>query len=144
MPVVRNQQFYFKEGFCWTEIKTFYIRCRLKEKSINSNKSMSFYPLHQSVPDSFLISLLNSEFAATYVNSFINNTQTFGIDDARQIPIVIPTRKELQVFFDIFDDALEVRKKQTNQALSNKDAEKALSKIQKKLDSAVAKLYKIV
>lgn len=30
MPVVRNPKFYFKEGFCYSDIKTFFIRCRQK------------------------------------------------------------------------------------------------------------------
>ena len=38
MPVVRNPQFYFKEGLCWSDINTTYLKCRQKEKSINDVK----------------------------------------------------------------------------------------------------------
>lgn len=38
MPVIRNPQFYFKEGLCWSDINTTYLKCRQKEKSINDVK----------------------------------------------------------------------------------------------------------
>ncbi len=40
MPVVRNPQFYFKEGFCWSDINTTFLKCRKKQKSINDVKSL--------------------------------------------------------------------------------------------------------
>jgi len=30
-----------------------------------------------------------------YVDNFVNNTQTFQINDARQIPIVVPSFEQL-------------------------------------------------
>lgn len=41
MPVVRNPQFYFREGLCWSDINTMFLKCRKKEKSIHDVKSMS-------------------------------------------------------------------------------------------------------
>ena len=37
MPVVRNPKFYFKEGFCWTDVHTTYIKSRLKENGVYDN-----------------------------------------------------------------------------------------------------------
>ena len=133
MPVVRNPQFFFKEGLCWSEIKTHYIRCRLKEKSINSNKSMAFYPCSNGVSINFIITLLNSSFAADYVNALINNTQTFGIADARQLPIIIPNAIQMKDFEDIFQMAV-TEKRTTNN-------EESLSAIQEALDMLTLKLY---
>ena len=110
MPVVRNPQFYFREGLCWSEIKTHYIRCRIKQKTVNSNKSMAFYSFESGLPIPYIVLLLNSEFIATYINNFINNTQTFGIDDARQIFIVIPEKHELQFAEDLLDKAISIKK----------------------------------
>ncbi|GAB6161182.1 hypothetical protein JCM12298_03410 [Desulfothermus naphthae] len=43
MPVVRNQQFYFREGFCWNNVLSDEkIKCRLKEKSVHSTEAMTF------------------------------------------------------------------------------------------------------
>ena len=134
MPVVRNPQFYFKEGLCWSEIKTHYIRCRVKEKSINSNKSMSFYPFEGSLPVHFIITLLNSSFIADYVNSFINNTQTFGIDDARQLPIVIPSNNEITVSCNILSEAIRIIKTKQKYSLAN---------LQKQVDRFVEEIYQL-
>ena len=129
----QGSTFFFKEGLCWSEIKTHYIRCRLKEKSINSNKSMAFYPCSNGVSINFIITLLNSSFAADYVNALINNTQTFGIDDARQLPIIIPNAIQMKDFEDIFQMAV-TEKRTTNN-------EESLSAIQEALDMLTLKLY---
>ena len=45
MPVVRNSQFYFREGFCWTDVNTTYIKSRLKENGVYDVLSMSLFSL---------------------------------------------------------------------------------------------------
>ena len=95
MPVVRNPQFYFKEGFCWSDINTTYLKCRIKDKSINDVKSMSLYGLtNNNCPEYYMISMINSTFLSEYVDNFINNTQTFQINDARHLPIIIPDKEK--------------------------------------------------
>jgi hypothetical protein len=42
MPVVRNQQFYFREGFCWNNVTGEKIICRLKNKSVHSTGLKAF------------------------------------------------------------------------------------------------------
>ena len=49
---------------------------------------MSMYGLLDTVPEYFIISVINSTFMSNYVDVFINNTQTFQINDARQIPLI--------------------------------------------------------
>ena len=132
MPVVRNPQFYFREGLCWSEIKTHYIRCRLKGKTVNSNKSMAFYAFDSGLPIPYVVVLLNSEFIADYINNFINNTQTFGIDDARQIFVVIPEENELQFVDNLLNKAILIKKGKENSSLVY---------LQKEVDSYVNRLY---
>jgi restriction endonuclease S subunit len=105
---------------------------------------MSFYQTTNGIPDYFFICLLNSHLVATYVNYFINNTQTFGIDDARQIPIILPSKELLRDFKKIFDDAITAKKKQLANKISVEKAEKELSVLQEKLDNIVAELYQMV
>lgn len=140
-PKARYQgyAFYFREGLCWSEIKTHHIRSRIKEKSINSNKSMAFYPYEDVLPASYIISLLNSSFAASYVGSFINNTQTFGIDDARQIPVIIPTAEELLQIKEVVMQAISVKRMVNPTHLS----EKRLEEIQRQVDQYILQLYRI-
>jgi len=143
MPVVRNPQFYFREGLCWSEIKTHHIRSRIKEKSINSNKSMAFYPYEDVLPASYIISLLNSSFAASYVGSFINNTQTFGIDDARQLPIIIPNKRLSDEILKVVQNAIAIQKDSLPTTSNKRETEERLSALQEQIDSMVSTLYGI-
>lgn len=133
MPVVRNPQFNFKEGLCWSDINTTYLKCRKKDKSINDVKSMSLYGMIETVPEYYIISLINSTFMSYYVDSYVNNTQTFQINDARQLPIVVPNSRQLYEIKTIFDKAIELKKAHAT--------ESSLSEIQDLLDRCVVELY---
>ena len=95
---------------------------------------MSFYPFEGSLPVHFIITLLNSSFIADYVNSFINNTQTFGIDDARQLPIVIPSNNEITVSCNILSEAIRIIKTKQKYSLAN---------LQKQVDRFVEEIYQL-
>ena len=82
MPVVRNPQFYFREGLCWSDVNTTILKCRKKEKSIHDVKSMSIFGVSDLVEEDYIITLINSTFISYYVDNFVNNTQTFQINDA--------------------------------------------------------------
>ena len=139
MPVVRNPQFYFREGFCWNLIldpKSNMIKCRLKDGGISDVGCHSLYA--EYLDYKFLISVINSTFACAYVKTFINSTVNFTTNDCKQIPIIIPTITQLREFEALFDRAytLQIEKFQ-----HNKNNEKALAQIQSQLDSMVHKLY---
>lgn len=134
MPVVRNPQFYFKEGLCWSDINTTYLKCRKKEKSIHDVKSMSLFGVTDSVPENYIITLINSTFFSFYVDNFVNNTQTFQINDARQLPIVVPSLLDIEEARRVVNDAL----------LATKEGrESKLHIIQKRVDEFVEHLYLI-
>ena len=88
MPVVRNPQFYFREGLCWSDINTTFLKCRIKLKSIHDVKSMSIFGVCDKVPEKYILCVINSTLISYYVDTFVNNTQTFQINDARQLPII--------------------------------------------------------
>ena len=142
MPVVRNPQFNFREGFCWSDINTTYLKCRKKDKSINDVKSMSMYGISEKVPEYYIVSLINSSFISEYVNDFINNTQTFQINDARQLPIIVPNSEQLDSIYLLYMEAIKIKKnffQDKNIALCNK----LLLDIQEKLDRIVKELYTV-
>lgn len=143
MPVVRNSQFNFKEGFCWSDINTTFLKCRKKSKSINDVKSMSLYGLLDIVPEYYIICMINSTFMSYYVNDFVNNTQTFQINDARQLPIIVPNSEQLDDFHRIFNSALKIKKQAFSSTISEEKADEMLVPIQKELDSLVEKLYSV-
>jgi hypothetical protein len=143
MPVVRNQQFYFKEGFCWSDIKTTFVKCRKKSKTVNDVKSMSLYHLTDKAPISYIVSIMNSSFVSYYIEDFLNNTQTFQINDARELPIIIPTREQIQYFSEIFNNAIKIKKQEFNKTISIDKCEEQLNIIQNQLDILVNKLYSV-
>ena len=135
MPVVRNPQYYFKEGFCYSDINTTFLKCRIKLKTINDVKSMSLYSLANRIPAFYFVCLINSNFISFYVDEFVNNTQTFQINDARQLPIIIPDKITLEKFEKLFKQAVQIKKEQSNEI--------ALDNIQQEIDTLVKELYAI-
>lgn len=125
--------FFFKEGLCWSDINTTYLKCRKKDKSINDVKSMSLYGMIETIPEYYIISLINSTFMSYYVDSYVNNTQTFQINDARQLPIVVPNSRQLYEIKSVFDRAIELKKAHAS--------EDQLSEIQEQLDRYIMQLY---
>ncbi|MDR0205869.1 MAG: Eco57I restriction-modification methylase domain-containing protein [Bacteroidales bacterium] len=142
-PKARYQgyMFYFKEGFCWSDINTTFLKCRQKQKSINDVKSMSLYALSGEVPEYYIVSLINSFFMSYYVDDFVNNTQTFQINDARQLPIIIPTNEQLEYCKPLYDRAIALKQSVFNNRGNETDIETELSEIEANLNDFVEKLY---
>lgn len=136
-PKARYQgyTFFFKEGLCWSDINTTFLKCRIKQKSINDVKSMSLYGLSTNVPEYYVICLINSTLMSYYVDNYVNNTQTFQINDARQLPIIIPYQKELNKLHDIFKSAIQIKKSSNNL--------EELQLLQQNLDKIVNEIYSI-
>lgn len=132
MPVVRNPQFYFREGLCWSDINTTFLKCRKKQKSIHDVKSMSIFGLTNKVPEDYIIVLINSTLISYYVDNFVNNTQTFQINDARQLPIIIPTMQDIVIAHNIITEAIQIK---INYKFST------LDELQKKVDTFIRNIY---
>ena len=143
MPVVRNPQFYFKEGFCWSDINTTFLKCRAKQKSINDVKSMSLYGLAVQIPEYYIICLINSKFMSRYVDDFVNNTQTFQINDARQLPIIVPTFEELAEIKMLFDKLISLKKRSFASDFDD-NINQELSSVEGKLEIIISHLYNLV
>ena len=141
MPVVRNPHLYFRDWFCWSDIHTILIKSRMKSNWVYDVKSMSMFSLISYCPDFFIVCLLNSTFISEYDFSFINNTQTVQINDARQIPIIIPNESQLNIFEKIFNEAYKIQKMKFDWLLSSEVVNSKLLLIQKELDIEVYKLY---
>lgn len=107
-PKARYQgyTFYFREGLCWSDINTTFLKCRIKQKSIHDVKSMSVFGVCNKVPENYILCVINSTLISYYVDTFINNTQTFQINDARQLPIIVPTVEQLSFCDTLAKDAI--------------------------------------
>ncbi|HPP03755.1 MAG TPA: restriction endonuclease, partial [Spirochaetota bacterium] len=143
MPVVRNPQFYFREGFCWNNVLSDEkIKCRLKEKSVHSTEAMTFISLIPEIAnDYYLICLLNSAFLGNYRMDFINVSHHLTTGDAKEFPIIIPTSDQLKQFEGIFNRAYNIQKSKFEGKISEVEAENQLEVIQKELDEMVEGMY---
>jgi hypothetical protein len=102
---------------------------------------MSLFCTTPKINEKYIIVLLNSDIMSKYLNSFVNTTVHFQINDARQLPIIIPTQEQLKEFEGIFDRAVAVQMQKFAQQISEKEAEEKLNEIQKELDEKVLELY---
>ena len=147
MPVVRNSQFYFNEGFCWSNVlmptneESKYIKCRLKGKSVNDVASMSLYNKYEGTNNAYFVALLNSRFLYNYLKEFINNTVNLQINDFRQIPIIIPERTQLVSLSEITYKAKALKEKQYSAFDKTTISEIKLTELQMQLESIVLSLY---
>lgn len=122
------------EGLCWSDINTTFLKCRKKQKSIHDVKSMSVFTISDYVSDAYIITIINSTFISIYVDNFVNNTQTFQINDARQLPVIIPYPDELKLATAFLIDAIEIKQSSNNN-------ESILQSLQVKVDNFVETLY---
>ena len=71
---------------------------------------MSIFGISNSVSEDYIMVLMNSKLISYYVDSFINNTQTFQINDARQLPVIIPSAEELIDATKMVNLAINIRR----------------------------------
>ena len=122
MPVVRNPQYYFREGFCWTNIlnpQARLLKTKLKVKSINDVGSMSLSSIIENIPDFYFVILLNSNMLFDYYREFLNITVNIQINDIRQLPIIIPFQDQLKTYKVLFDEIVSIKKQEFNNTIDN-------------------------
>lgn len=142
----QGYNFFFKEGFCWNNLlnpNAKLIKTKIKSESVNDVASMTLIPTTTKINSKYLVCLLNSYFLFSYLRVFVNNTVNVQINDVRQLPIIMPNRKELETFEKLFDQATGIREKSIKGHISPKDEKLRLDNIQKILDKLVYRLYEL-
>lgn len=132
-----------KEGFCWNNVLTTYMKCKKKEKTVQSTESMSFFSCVNQVPEFYLISLMNSRFAAIYVDNFINSTSHCTTGDAKLIPVLIPDNEILKSCNRLFTSAFELKKSVAKGITTDISIQSELEIIEEENDNLIACLYSI-
>ena len=146
MPVVRNPQYYFKEGFCWTNIlnpQARLLKTKLKVKSINDVGSMSLSSIIENIPNFYFVILLNSNILFDYYREFLNITVNIQINDIRQLPIIIPFQDQLETYKVLFDEIVSIKKQEFNNTIDNITSENRIKSKEELLDTMVNELYTI-
>lgn len=136
MPVVRNPQYYFKEGFCWTDVNSTYLKARIKNKGVFDVLSMSLFT-QVNIPDWYFVCLINTRLISFYVDNFINNTSHFQINDARQLPIIIPSQIEIEYLENLVKNAIRIKQN------GSENLTELMYKIECEIDTYIEKLYRI-
>ena len=98
-----------KEGFCWIDVNSTYLKARIKANGVFDVLSMSLFTM-TNLPDWYYVALINSEFISLYVDNFINNTSHFQINDARQLPIIIPQKEAFESLQKIVADCISLKR----------------------------------
>ena len=116
MTVLRSGDTYTMEfdfrddqGFCWIDVNSTYLKARIKANGVFDVLSMSLFTM-TSLPDWYFVALINSEFISLYVDNFINNTSHFQINDARQLPIIIPQKETFESLQKLAADCISLKK----------------------------------
>ena len=146
MPVVRNPQFNFKEGFCWNNVLNplaRLLKAKMKTKAVNDVGSMSLSSVIQSVPNFYFVALLNSNLMFDYYREYINCTVNIQINDIKQLPIVIPSEQQCEYIRPLFQRAVLLKKDIVSSGESENYIQNELSKIELKIDNYVYELYHI-
>lgn len=118
------------------------MKARIKENGVFDVLSMSLFTMTE-LPDWYFVSLINAEFISLYVDNFINNTSHFQINDARQLPIIIPNEDVLQKIKSIAFESITIKQQLFLAKIDEDCANKELLKLQNKLDVLVLSLYAI-
>lgn len=114
------------------------LKVKLKAASVNDVGSMSMMSCCQYLPNSFFVSVLNSNIVFDYYREFINCTVNIQINDLRQVPIIIPTSAQLNRIENLFQKIYDYKKD-----VFNKIDSKIILPEEKELDIAINRLYLI-
>lgn len=105
---------------------------------------MALYTLENSpLTIKYLVTLFNSYFIFWYKRSFINSTAAFQINDARLIPIVIPSLRQVEELEKIFDMAVSYKRDLDFGIIPKDDADKLFAEQQLEIDQLILHLYQI-
>lgn len=139
MPVVRNPQFNFREGFCWNNVlnpNARLLKVKLKQATVNDVGSMSLMTLYSYLTNAYFVSILNTNLLFDYYREFINCTVNIQINDLRQIPVVIPDTTQKESVEELFRTIYEHKQKGNSASFT-------LSELESKMDEIVEAIYNL-
>ena len=135
-----------KEGLCWNNVlnpKAGLLKAKLKLASVNDVGSMSLMPIVPELSSKFIIGLLISNLLSDYYREFVNCTVNIQINDIKQIPIIIPEKRELNIFDSFVDKAISIKRSAIEINSEAASIESDLLFIENDIDNAVLLLYRI-
>jgi hypothetical protein len=132
--LIRNPEYYFEPGVFSSRGGFSELKVRYTNNSVIDSTGVVLIPIDEEVVSAkYLIGLLNSELCEHITDTFINSSGKQATD-MRHIPVPIPNKKQENNIIELVDRAIEIRKGESSESLSD---------IQKEIDEQVESLYKI-
>ena len=144
MPVVRNTQFNFKEGFCWNNVlnpQARLLKAKMKSASVNDVGSMSLSSMIAQLPNYYLVSVLNSELLFNYYRTFVNCSVNIQINDIRLLPVVVPSYAVLELIKPLFLEAVSIKAEEAKRHANIEEVSSRLKEIESAINGIVNTLY---
>jgi hypothetical protein len=141
----QGYNFFFRNGFCWNAVlnpNSNYIKCRLKQSSVNDVQSMTLYS-ETTLPVEFITTIINSYLSFKTLREFINGSAAVQMNDIRKLPIKIPSEAALKAFNKKFDECLAIKKDYFAGEIDRAEMNAQLRPIEAEIDEMVNKLYGI-
>lgn len=107
--VVRNRNYYFKDGITWTLLSSSYFGVRVLDSgSVFDVNGMSMFMTQEKVDKHYILGLLSSKVSKSFLN-IINPTLAFQVGDINKIPIII-NEKYYDEVISIVKENIEISK----------------------------------
>ena len=91
--IVRNRNYYFKEGITWTLLSSSYFGVRSLEKgSVFDVNGMSMFLTQNEIERDYILGLLSSKLVKKFLE-IINPTLAFQVGDINKIPFILDINK---------------------------------------------------
>lgn len=142
MPVVRNLDSFLQPGVCWSDVNTDILKCRVMPTCINDVKSMRLASDSPQFSDLFILGVMNSKPFHT-LKRLISPGNTFQINHARMMPVVVPTKEQRLVVESLVKQAIRIQQRaQASQETSKAEMQQEeLAGIERKLNDEVGAIY---
>lgn len=110
--IVRNRNYYFKNGITWTLLSSSYFGVRtLENGSVFDVNGMSMFTTNADVDKYFLLGLMSSKLSKRFLE-IINPTLAFQVGDINKIPII--TSSNSIIISNIVLNNIEISKQDWN------------------------------
>lgn len=106
----QGHRFFFLSGVTWTAVANHVaLKSRFQEPCVFDADSMRLTPLPGTLSSEAFVAILNSDVFSFFKMRFIQHTQKWEIGNLRQMPIVIPSKKQQDALAELAILAMETK-----------------------------------
>lgn len=131
--VIRNPQYYFRDGVFIARGGFAELMARYIDGCVIDSTGAVLVPKTDVVSSKYLVGLLNSDVCNRIADTFINASGK-QVNDARMIPVPIPSKKQRSEMEELVEDIIEAKSAENNSRVKN---------LKTKIDRLAEELYHI-